>query len=260
MDISNICVIGDDKRMDYTAESLYSLGFDVYRDEKYINNKSVIVLSPPAGEKMTRRIIPYLEFGQYLYAGAMSNRLIHQCELMRIEYKDYLKIDELTEANAFLTAKGLIKYAALDNAVLKNSKCLVAGFGFCGKAIAKVLSSEDIKADVDIIVRRRELKDIIEKDGYGFIDLNNRKNINFDRYDYIFNTIPALIFDKEFIDCFDKNVMFFDIASNEGGIDYSYCNENGIYARLFPGIPGKVFPAEAGKAIAKTIINDINLR
>ncbi len=260
MNISNICVIGEDKRMDYVASKLYTLGYDVYREEKYINNKSLIVLAPPANEKMTRRIIPYLEFGQILYAGALSNRLIHQCELMQIEYVDYLKIDELTEKNAYLTAKGIIKYAIKSGAVLNNSKSLVAGYGFCGKAIANALSDEKTGANVDVMVRRKELKGIIEDADFGFVDMNNKDCIDFEKYSYVFNTIPSLIFNDEFIKRFSKNVMFFDIASKDGGIDYSYCNENNIFAELIPQIPGKEFPYEAGMAIAEAIINDINLK
>ena len=260
MDISNICVIGDDKRMDYTAEALYSLGFDVYRNKKYINNKSMIVLAPPANEKMTRLIIPYLEYGQFLYAGSMSNRLIHQCELMKIKYVDYLKIEELTKTNAVLTAKGLIKYALSDNVKLNEGKCMIAGYGFCGKAISKVLSDFDKGISIDILVRRKELKPEIENEGYGFIDLNSYSGFDFKKYRYIFNTVPALIFNKDFIDLFSDNVMIFDIASKDGGVDFSYCKEKNIYAKQFPGIPGKIYPVEAGKAIAMAIINDINLR
>lgn len=260
MNISNICVIGEDKRMDYVASTLYTLGFDVYREEKYINNKSMIVLAPPANEKMTRRILPYLEYGQLLYAGAMSNRLMHQCELMQIEYTDYLKIDELNKKNAYLTAKGIIKYAIKKGAVLNKSNTLVAGYGICGKEIAKLLIDDKIGAYTDVMVRRKELKTEIEDAGFGFVDLNNKDNINFEKYSYVFNTIPALLFDNIFINRFSKNVMFFDIASGEGGIEYLYCKENGIFADLVPGIPGKEYPLEAGKAIAETIINDFNIR
>ena len=270
MDISNICVIGDDKRMDYVAEELYTLGFDVYREEKNINNKSMIVLAPPANEKMTRRIIPYLEYGQFLYAGAMSNRLRHQCELMQIDYVDYLKIDELTKKNAILTAKGIIKCALSYGAILDSSdnadiirsekRCLVAGYGFCGKALAKALTDENINAKVDVLVRRKELKSEIESNGYGFIDLNNVYSYDLNNISVVFNTIPAMIFDERLLKHFNHDTKFFDIASGDGGIDYSFCNENNIFAKQYLGIPGKEFPVEAGKAIAETIIYDINLR
>ncbi len=260
MDISNICVIGEDKRMDYVAEKLYTLGFDVYRETKNINNKSMIVLAPPANEKMTRQILPYLEYGQILYAGAMSNRLIHQCELMQIEYVDYLKIEETTTKNAYLTAKGIIKHALSNNAVLKESCSLVAGYGYCGKAIVEYLLDKNIDANVDVMVRRRDLKSTLYEKGIGYVDLNSTDEYDFFKYSYVFNTIPAPIFDEALIKRFSNNVMFFDIASGDGGIDYSYCQENDIYARQFLGIPGKEYPMEAGTVIAEAIINDINLR
>ena len=259
MDISNICVIGDDKRMDYAAEELYTLGFDVYREEKYINNKSMIVLSPPANEAMTRRIIPYLEYGQILYSGAMSNRLKHQCELMQIEYVDYLKIDELTTINARLTAKGIIKAAVKNNAILEKSNCLVTGFGFCGKAIAELLTNETIDANVDVMVRRKELRPVIEEAGFGFVDMNDTST-NFEKYSYIFNTVPAPVIDETLINKLSKNVMIFDIASGEGGVDFKYCEDKDIFAIQCLGIPGREYPKEAGNAIADTIINDINLK
>ncbi|MBQ8923698.1 MAG: hypothetical protein IJ053_02775 [Lachnospiraceae bacterium] len=259
MNISNICVIGEDDRMDFVASKLYTLGFDVYREEKYINNKSMIVLSPPANEAMTRRIIPYLEYGQILYAGAMSNRLKHQCELMQIEYVDYLKIDELTTINARLTAKGIIRTAIKNNAILEKSNCLVTGFGFCGKAIAELLANDKIDADVDVMVRRKELKPLLEESGFGFVDMNDT-SANFEKYSYIFNTVPALIIDEALINKLSKNVMIFDISSGEGGVDFKYCEDNGIFAIQCLGIPGKEYPREAGNAIADTIINDINLK
>ncbi|MBQ9234811.1 MAG: hypothetical protein IJ167_12370 [Lachnospiraceae bacterium] len=259
MNISNICVIGEDDRMDYVALKLYTLGFDVYREERYINNKSMIVLSPPANEAMTRRIIPYLEYGQILYSGAMSNRLKHQCELMKIEYVDYLMIDELTTINAKLTAKGIIKNAIKNNAVLEKSNCLVTGFGFCGKAIAELLTNDKIDANVDVMVRRRELKPVIENAGFGFVDMNDT-SVNFEKYSYVFNTVPALIINDTMIDKLSKNVMIFDIASGEGGVDFKYCEEKDIFAIQCLGIPGKEYPQEAGNAIADTIINDINLK
>ncbi|MBR1816831.1 MAG: hypothetical protein IJ763_09040 [Lachnospiraceae bacterium] len=259
MNISNICVIGEDDRMDFVASKLYTLGFDVYREEKYINNKSMLVLSPPANEAMTRRIIPYLEYGQILYAGAMSNRLKHQCELMQIEYVDYLKVDELTTINARLTAKGIIRTAIKNNAILEKSNCLVTGFGFCGKAIAELLANDKIDADVDVMVRRKELKPMLEESGFGFVDMNDTL-ANFEKYSYIFNTVPALIIDESLINKLSKNVMIFDIASGEGGVDFKYCEDKDIFAIQCLGIPGKEYPREAGNAIADTIINDINLK
>ena len=53
------------------------------------------------------------------------------------------------------------------------------------------------------------------------------------------------------------NVMIFDIASSPGGVDFEYCKNNNIFTRHSLGIPGKLYPKEAGTIIAKAIVNKI---
>lgn len=257
MNISNVCVIGNDGRMDYAAQTFYDMGYDVYRDFKHINSKSVIVLPPPVGEQMTKTLMPHLKTGQTVYAGMISNRLTHECELKDIPVYDYLKWDHVTAANAELTAKGIIRESSCMKAVIEESDCLVTGYGFCGKALARALYGSG--ARVDVMVRRKELCSEIEGLGYGFIDINNSKKNNLEKYSYIFNTVPALILNAGLLIRFSNNVLIFDIASAPGGVDFAYCSENGIFAIQSLGIPGREYPKEAGDIIAKAIINSWNV-
>lgn len=257
MDISNICVIGNDNRMDYVAQKLYDFGYEISRNEDGINASSVIVLAPPVGEQITKTIIPLLKAGQIVYGGVVSNRLMHEYKRLGIKCVDYLKIDTVTAQNATLTARGIIKRATIEKAVIKESNCLVVGFGFCGKAISRELSSSASR--VDVMVRRHDLKQLIETMGYGFVNFNEIASHNFEKYSYIFNTVPALVLDKMLLSRFSPNVMIFDIASAPGGTDFSYCKQKGIYAVNYLGIPGKEYPKEAGDIIADTIIMDLNI-
>lgn len=252
----NICILGDDKRMDYVAEYLYNAGYEVSRDIEAVNSYSVIVLSPPVNEKKAVELIPYLMEGQTVYGGMLSNRMIHECELRRIKSFDYLKIDSLTEKNAQLTAKGIIKQAISNSAVIEKSKCLVMGYGFCGKAIANELVS--CNASVDVMVRKESLKTEIINAGYGYVNLYSYDSSSMEKYSYVFNTIPALVLDEELLSELAHNVMIFDIASSPGGCDFAYCKENNIFALLSLGIPGKEYPMEAGRIIADVILNDLN--
>lgn len=257
MNISNVCVIGNDGRMDYAAQTFYDMGYDVYRDFSNINSGSVIVLPPPVGEQMTKKIIPYLKTGQMIYGGMISNRLAHECELKGIGVFDYLKWDHVTAANAGLTAKGIIRESSCMRAVIEESDCLVTGYGFCGKALARELKAGGAK--VDVMVRRKELSSEIEAMGYNFIDMNNHKKLNLEKYSYVFNTVPALILGSELLKRFSNNVLIFDIASAPGGVDFAYCSENGIFAFQSLGIPGREYPKEAGEIIAKAVINSWNI-
>jgi len=257
VNISNVCIIGADNRMDYIAQRFYSIDFDIYREIENSNSESLIIISPPVNEQVTKQILPYLKTGQVIYGGVVSNRLQHECELLDILLFDYLKWDHVTEANAKLTANGIIKTAISNKAVLEESNCLVTGYGFCGKALAIAL--KQLGANVDVMVRRRELCDIIEENGYGFVDINDKLDSKLKKYSYVFNTVPACILDSNLLDLFSKNVMIFDIASGNGGTDFEYCNSNGIFAVQNLGIPGKEYPKEAGEIIADAIIDSLNL-
>lgn len=257
MEISNICVIGNDNRMDYVAQKLYDFGYEVARNAEGINASSVIVLAPPVGEQITKTIVPLLQTGQRVYGGVVSNRLIHECKKLGIRCVDYLKIDNVTSQNATLTAMGIIRKATIEKAVIKESNCLVVGFGYCGKAISKELSASS--ARVDVMVRRQDLKHMIDSLGYGYVNFSEIACHNFEKYSYIFNTVPAQVLDEKLLSSFSPNVMIFDIASAPGGTDFSYCKQNGIYAVHYLGIPGKEYPKEAGDIIADTIIMDLNI-
>ena len=241
----NVCILGNDKRMDYIAEYIYNVGYEISRDIEAVNSGSIIVLPPPVNEKVTIDLIPYLSEGQTLYGGILSNRMVHECGLRNIKAFDYLKVDSLTEKNAELTARGIIKEALANSAVIENSNCLLTGYGFCGKAIARELA--EYNASVDIMVRR-----------YGYIPMNGYDKVCMEKYSYVFNTVPALVLDDRLLSRLSHNVMIFDIASAPGGCDFEYCRENNMFAILSLGIPGKEYPMEAGRIIADVILHDLN--
>lgn len=252
----NVCILGNDKRMDYIAEYIYNVGYEISRDIEAVNSESIIILPPPVNEKVTIKLIPYLNEGQTVYGGMLSNRMVHECGLRNIKAFDYLKVDSLTEKNAELTAKGIVKEALANSAVIENSSCLLIGYGFCGKAIARELA--EYNASVDIMVRRESLKNEIMEAGFGYVPLNGYDKVCMEKYSYVFNTVPALILDDRLLSRLSHNVMIFDIASAPGGCDFEYCRENNIFAILSLGIPGKEYPMEAGRIIADVILNDLN--
>ena len=252
---SNICVLGKDNRMDYIAQGLYDLGYDVYRDEVNINKDSVIILPPPVGDSELKQIFPRLFERNIVYGGAVSNRFRHECELNNINVYDYLKWNEVTERNAEITARGAIKEAYTIRQLKNSSNCLVTGYGFCGKAISKELKG--LTKNISIMVRRKELKQEIEKMGYKYSSI---KDIYLDarNYDYIFNTIPALVLDEDVINTLTPKTIIIDIASAPGGTDFECCRRRDITARLSLGIPGKMYPKEAGKIILDAVLNHMN--
>lgn len=256
MNISNICIIGNDSRMDYVSQRFYDAGYEIVRNMEQINDSSVIVLAPLTDEKTIRDLIPRLRDNQQVYGGLVSNRLKYECHKLKIKCIDYLSVNDVIEKNAKLTAKGIVKKAVSMDAVIKESSCLVVGYGFCGKAISNEL--KQFGACVDIMVRRNDLKSEIESNGFGYINMLDRRNYKLLKYSYIFNTVPAMVLDQDIISQFSNNVMIFDIASAPGGTDFDYCKEKGIYAINYLGIPGKEYPKDAGNIIADMIIEELN--
>jgi len=244
-------VIGMDKRMDYVAERLYALGCDVSRCISESNHDIILIISPPVNIDYIEKLHPYINNIKRIYGGNISNLFIE--EMSKIDIYDYLKWERVISENAILTANGIIEEAKEYNCNLIESNILVTGYGYCAKAIVCELKKYSSK--ISVAVRNSKLKSEITSNGIYYYDLNNLINLDLSSFDYIFNTIPALIINKDIIEKLDNNTMIFDIASKPGGVDFKCCEENNIFATLSLGIPGKRYPKQAGYLIADAVYN-----
>jgi len=251
MEISNVCIIGTDKRMDYVEKSFYDKGYDVYRTLDESDENSIIIFPPPVTEALYEKYEKFFKKGQLFFGGGISKGADEKIKQLTGIVYDYLKWEEVVAANAVLTAKGIIKEAIMEKAVFQEANCLVTGYGYCGKEIAKELKKHG--SNVDIAVRRKELKKEIELYYDRCIDITSLNTYNLEKYSYIFNTVPAMILDKKILLLVSQNSMIFDIASKPGGTDFEYCKEKGIFAVNSLSIPGREFPEEAGNIIANGI-------
>ncbi len=251
MEISNVCIVGIDKRMDFVEKNLYAKGYDVCREIAETDEKSIIIFPPPVNEGIFNKYKTYLKNGQIIYGGGIAKEVYEKISNITGRVYDYLKWEEVVKENAYLTAKGIIKEAVLEKAVFQEANCLVTGYGYCGKEIAKELKK--LGANVDIAVRRKELRKEIELQYDRYVDINEMNRYNMEKYSYIFNTVPAMVLDKNILSHTSGNVMIFDIASKPGGTDFDFCDSKGIYAVNSLGIPGRDFPEEAGNIIANGI-------
>ena len=262
-----ILILGDDRRLKYTGEKLESSGFIPFYNYDAINNADYVLLPVPVTkdevnisgtENIIEDFLSHLRPGMKIYGGMVPAEISEYCKNNGIVCRDYMKNEELTSKNAVLTAKGIIKEAEEAGAVICKSKCLVIGFGHCGKALAEYLKKEN--ADVDVMVRRSIMYKSVEEEGYTPLYMFNMsddiKLSGMNKYSYVFNTVPALVLDEKAIKTLSSNVMIFDIASKPGGTDFDYCKKHDIYTLLSLGIPGRHYPKEAGFIIADVITED----
>ena len=242
----NFTVIGNDARMDYVAEQLYSLGCEVTRNLNNLNHNCNIIIPPPVNVELWNDLEPYIDKISGIYGGSISEEFKEK--IIDVPIYDYLSWHNIISENAILTAKGIIHEAISMGANFKDSKIIITGFGYCGKAIAYELNYYD--TEITIAVRNSKLKKDILNLGYEYIDINSLCDNNLKQYNFIFNTVPALVINKDVIDCLDDSIMIFDIASKPGGVDFQYCHNKCITSVLSLGIPGKKYPKEAGYLIA----------
>lgn len=239
---NNICLIGKDGRIESLAQLLYDEGYDVISDIAEAVDDDILILPPNIFEIPDTNII-----FKRVYCGNVTNPIEGKCF-------NYAVIPSFTEENAILTARGIIEIARKKGASFEQP--LVTGYGYCGKAIANQLFK--MGHNVDVMVRRKELKKQIKNEGYRYVDLNDNAN-NLKNYSCIFNTVPAMIIDSAFIDKLNSKAKIFDIASKPGGVDFQYCKEKGIDAEIYLGIPGKYYSEEAARVIYDTIASDLVL-
>lgn len=191
-----------------------------------------------------------------LIGGVISSKFQERASLMDISSIDLFSREDVAINNAIPTAEGAVMTAIQESdRVLFKSKVLVLGFGRCGKVLSNMLKG--IGADVSITYRKK--KDEAYINSINCIPVSIKDfDINLSSYDFIFNTVPAQILNKERLKRIRKDTVIIDIAQAPGGIDYSYARKLNLKALYCPGLPGRVAPYSAAE-ILKTSIIDIVL-
>ena len=127
---------------------------------------------------------------------------------------------------------------------------MVLGFGRVGKILCNKLKK--IGAEVYCEARKEEDLAWIKAYGYKPIKLEEIKE-NICKMDIIFNTVPAMMLDKNKLILMNKETLIIDLASFPGGVDFESAKKLNIKAILALGLPGKVAPDTASEYIKKYI-------
>lgn len=273
----NICVVGGDSRVvelvKFLAENgnlvcLYGLkkceeldGFNhVNNLEKALQNADLVLTSIPLskdGKTINTAFDDEKLLVEDFFRTAKNKKIITgniTDEIRRYikpensnEMIDILKCEELTVLNAIPTAEGAIQIAMEKSSItLHSSKCLILGFGRIGKVLAKMLNGIGAK----VFCEARKQKDImwIKTYGYNAIHLDEL-NEYLGKFDFIFNTIPYVILDKNNLKLVKKDCILIDLASKPGGIDFEEANKLNLHIEWALALPGKVAPKTSARYI-----------
>lgn len=188
----------------------------------------------------------------FLFCGMIPTDLSGFCKNQKISYYDLMKNEKIAILNAVATAEGAIMEAILTgDSNLHNSSCLVLGYGRCARILAGKLKGLD--AIVTVAARSRDSLAFAQAAGLKSIPLSDKANL-LPEFDFIFNTIPALVLEQSSLALINQGTVIIDIASAPGGIDYEYAAQIGLKAKLCPGLPGKISPKSSADILANEII------
>ena len=165
-----------------------------------------------------------------------------------------MSVPQIAKINSDITAEGAI-YEAMTtaNISINKSRCLVIGYGSCGRPLADKLYR--MGATVDIITLFDDDKSAADTLSFNHVT-TSWSSLELSSYDFIFNTAPAMVLNKPKIDRMKNDVVIIDIATG-GGTDFKYCEKRQIAARLCPGIPARYAPKTIAKLISTHIMKYI---
>lgn len=281
----DFAVIGGDLRQVYMAEDLLSRGFSVllYGLENLCHkahmehasslaqaiDSSKVILTPIPFTKngihilsvdtkpdLTPEILcTHLKKGHKLYGGCFTAGIREFCKESDIYCNDFMEAEEVTLFNTIATAEGTIAEAIINGSGnLHGSSCLILGYGRCAKTLAEKL--KNLCGRTDIAARSPLSLSQAKTSSFGAYLLSDLGSI-ISEYDYIFNTIPAMVLHKELLEKTKPEVVIIDIASAPGGVDFIAAKELSRNARLCLGLPGKYAPKASAAFLTQYLLSSL---
>ena len=187
---------------------------------------------------------------QRILAGQIKPQQYREAELCGLRLEDYFLREEVTVANAAVTAEAAIQTALerMDRTLL-GMDCLVLGFGRIGKLLSLRLAGMGAR----VTATARTAKDLawIRACGWRFLRTEQLDG-NLGSFGVVFNTIPAPVLGESLLQQFPKDCICVDLASNQG-IDLAAAERlgySGVWAR---SLPGRLKPKAAAEILRDAI-------
>lgn len=169
---------------------------------------------------------------------------------------DYFESETFQIKNAYITAEAAMSIA-MDNIpkTVRGSRFAITGYGRISKQLVALLRG--LCAEVTVLARKDIDLASAELSGCKTVNIGGdaRKAINplCHGYDVIFNTVPSLIFERDFLENVESTTLIIELASAPGGIDVSAARCLGSKVLWASALPGKYAPQSAGELIAECV-------
>lgn len=219
----------------------------------------ITVSTPFSGRSISLESLAHtIKENGIVFGGIISEEVKNFFEKKNIRVADYSMREEFAVLNAVATAEGAVQVAMEELATtLSGRKILILGAGRIAKVLIDVLSGFHTK----ISVAARKCSDLAWARVYGCESIPIGKiGGELDKFEIIFNTVPAVVLDESRLQKIDKNCLVIDLASKPGGVDFDTAGALGVRTVWLLSLPGKVAPMTSGKVIADTIDNILSER
>ena len=290
---SKIAVLGGDMRQLAVARGLDEAEFAVYTSGlcASVNSKNIknceclseavtgaravilplpvsmddVTLNCPAlgsSERITLdEIIELAEKNTVVLGGRIPGRMLDAAGRKGIEIYDYFLSEPMQIKNAYLTAEAAVSIAM--NSLgkrLGEAKFAITGSGRISRFLAHILRR--LGASVTVAARNAEALTYFAIDGCDTL-LIRGDDENGERwytplqqgYDIIFNTVPAWLFDRKFLEGAARELLIIELASSPGGVDVCAARELCANVMWAPSLPGKYAPESAGRIICECVLD-----
>ncbi|MFZ5592031.1 MAG: dipicolinate synthase subunit DpsA [Bacillota bacterium] len=192
-----------------------------------------------------------LKPGTPVLVGVAKSYLRKMAERYKLALLEVMEIDEVAILNSIPSAEGAILLAMQNMPItIHGSQCVVTGFGRTAMTLARMLKA--LGAHTTVVARNPAQRARAWEIGHQVADLGQLPAV-LGRADFVFNTIPALVLNRDVLQSMKPGTLIVDLASSPGGTDLSCAESLGIKAILAPGLPGRYSPRTAGEILADVI-------
>jgi dipicolinate synthase subunit A len=269
-------VIGGDKRLCYAARELekinkkvtvYGNGIcdfeltktleDAVSENRYVlcgipfsRDNGKTIYAPNYGKKIyTDELLSAITPHHMVFAG-MGGDFLTLCAKKGAKCFDYNICEDFLTSNAHLTAEALVAMI-INNLPISISEgtFLILGYGRIGKALSDMLKSMGGK--VTACARKESDFALMRKKGIEGIHTDNINTVA--GFDCLINTIPFKVTNEDFYKNLNSDCVIIDASASPGYIDTDAAKKYQLNVIGAFGLPGKISPASAGKAIVTTV-------
>ena len=194
---------------------------------------------------------------QLILGGRVSETMRQAAAERDLTLLDYFGREELTVANAAITAEGAVQTAMehLDRTIW-GMDCLVLGFGRIGKVLCRRI--QGLGGHAAVFARKPQDRAWASACGYEAMDLAEMHR-HLSRFRLVFNTIPSLVLDAVLLKRLREECLLVDLAS-QPGVDQEAAAAAGHTVLWARSLPGRLAPVTAAEAIRDTLYHILEER